>query len=143
MKINFTKKEYRLLLEFMYLGDWMMSSQLDEVKYTEDNEHNALYQKIFSHAKEMGFADNMYFETRIFEELMDETYVDPYDEECFWEVLIRELAQRDAIEQMGEAVYAKLDPMERIKILYTYEKQYRKEFEDFGLSRLKLHKYNA
>ena len=100
MKINFTKKEYRLLLEFMYLGDWMMSSQLDEVKYTEDNEHNALYQKIFSHAKEMGFedlvehspADNMYFETRIFEELMDETYVDPYDEECFWEVLIRELA---------------------------------------------------
>ena len=51
MKINITKKEYRLLLEMLYLADWMMNSQSVERRYKE---HEELKKKIFPLYKEMG-----------------------------------------------------------------------------------------
>ena len=51
MKINITKKEYRLLLEMLYLADWTMNSQSVERRYKE---HEELKKKIFPLYKEMG-----------------------------------------------------------------------------------------
>jgi hypothetical protein len=50
MKINFTKKEYRLLLDMVEIAEWVLnahkSDPSDEIKKYSD-----LYQKILSYAK--------------------------------------------------------------------------------------------
>lgn len=72
MKIHFSKKEYRQLLDLVFLGDWVASAHLDDTKSPYDEIRN----KIYSHAKEFGFDDlivhdkgeDEYFETALFEE---------------------------------------------------------------------------
>lgn len=84
MKINFTKKEYRQLLDLVFLGDWVVSSfDMDGAK----SPYVDIQQKIYSYAKELGCeeliehvrAGNQYFETAQFEsEVMH--HLDAYDE---------------------------------------------------------------
>lgn len=49
MKINFTKKEYRQLLDLVFIGDWVTSEPLDK----DTSPYDALREKIYSYAKEM------------------------------------------------------------------------------------------
>ncbi|MCU7944723.1 MAG: hypothetical protein KZQ87_18800 [Candidatus Thiodiazotropha sp. (ex Cardiolucina cf. quadrata)] len=53
MKINFTKKEYRQLLDMVFLGGWVASP------HREDNSspYETLSEKIYAHAKDFGFDD--------------------------------------------------------------------------------------
>lgn len=82
MKIFFSKKEYRQLLDVMFLGDWVVSG------YSEDDHSpfSELREKIYACAKDFGYGDlieydkgeNKHYETALFEEqgVMDkiETY---------------------------------------------------------------------
>ena len=71
MKIHFTKKEYRQLLDLVFLGDWVAS--VDEEK---PSPYDALREKIYAHAKDFGFDDlieydkseQKHFETAAFED---------------------------------------------------------------------------
>lgn len=47
MKIHFTKKEYRQLLELIYLGDWLASAHSE----TDESPYEAIREKIYSYAK--------------------------------------------------------------------------------------------
>jgi len=87
MKINFTKKEYRNLIDIIYLGDTVLDGALDGKvpdKYVEIRE------KIYFFEKEFGYEDLIeyskefdgYFETGYYEEtsgILD--YIDKYDEQ--------------------------------------------------------------
>jgi hypothetical protein len=53
MKIDFNKSEYRLLLDMVYLADWMLTAY-DETDDPEKAKYEQLSQKVYSHAKEMG-----------------------------------------------------------------------------------------
>jgi hypothetical protein len=71
MKINITKKEYRLLLDVLYLGDWMLTAH-DPEEVSEKEKYQDVIQKFYSYAEEMGFGNlieadkesNKYYETR-------------------------------------------------------------------------------
>jgi len=72
MKIHFSKKEYRQLLDLVFLGDWMASGHLEDT----ESPYEELRNKIYSHAKDFGFDDlivydkteDAYFETALFED---------------------------------------------------------------------------
>ena len=53
MNINFTKNEYRLLLDLVYLAEWMLAAYATE-STPEGEQYDMVIQKIFAHAKEMG-----------------------------------------------------------------------------------------
>ena len=53
MKINFTKAEYRTLIEMMYLAEWMLTAH-DTRKDPDKRKYAELGQKIYSVSKEMG-----------------------------------------------------------------------------------------
>ncbi|KHE66874.1 hypothetical protein [Halobacillus sp. BBL2006] len=140
MKINFTKKQFRTLIELIYLGEWTANSsrEVDRVEKYEE-----LMEYIYSYADKFGFDDlvvhdkklNGHYPTREFEEEM-ENYIDENDEEVFWHQLVTRLAMRDAKNE------GTLHPDQESLITrgFELENEYEEEFETHGLARLKIQK---
>ena len=145
MKIFLTKKEYRLLVDILYLSDWMMHSHLS-VPDKKHAGHVALRKKLLSYYKQMDADDLVtystemgeYFETRNHEDKAHAEFIDKYDEEIFWEELMSRLAARDLISSMGVEKYKAMPGLERAAQLETIEQSYAMEFEHYGLERIKI-----
>lgn len=68
MKIHFSKKEYRQLLELVFLGDWIVTAHQEGKPVSP---YDAIKNKIYSHAKDHGYENlveydkntDEYFET--------------------------------------------------------------------------------
>ena len=151
MKINITKKEYRLLLDILYLGDWMLTAH-DDQEAPEKEKYQDVIQKFYSYAKEMGYenlieadkASNKYYETREYEDTGGtHEIIDTYNNATFWDELVLELAMRDAKEKVGNDAFKKMSPEERIHLLYTLEEQYHDEFAANDLANLRVNKWCA
>ena len=64
MKINITKKEYRLLLDVFSISDWVMNSH--KVGDTPKSEpYKKLEQKFMSYAKEFGYENLLRYEKKL------------------------------------------------------------------------------
>ncbi|OJF94646.1 hypothetical protein [Alkalibacterium sp. 20] len=137
MKINFTKKQYRSLIDLIHLGDMVVNGIR-----TDDTveEYEELREYIYSFAKQMGQEDNikydkeydMHFETREYESGKVQEYIEDYDDEIFWTELASRLATRDTqklIMLTGEIS----DKDEDLKKYWSREDIYQKEFEENGL----------
>lgn len=144
MKIEFTKREYRLLLDIVFMADWVLTSH-DVDAPSENDSYQMLFQKIYSCAKEMGCDDlveevpesNSYGLTRQYE---DESEVferiHEYDDLIFWDELIERLAERDVYNQVPEEEAQRMDAREYWKHSVPLERKYAAEFEKHGLDRL-------
>ena len=145
MKIHFTKKEYRLLLDMLYIADWVMNSH-QLINERSHKEHEDLYNKIKSYYREMEAEDlieysketDSFYETREHEEKTLEEFITPYDEDIFWEELVDRLAKRDVFRKIGIEKYNKMELIERIKTMSEATEQYENEFEEHGLDRVKV-----
>lgn len=141
MKIHFTKKDYLLLLDMIYLSDWIMHAH--EVGIIS-NDYKALRKKILSYFKEMGADDRIeyvndnYYETKEYDELLHEKFIEPYDQENFWEELAEQLASRDAIKAVGMEAFKKMDWLERMDEIDKAKEKYQEEFEKHGIENLKI-----
>ena len=92
MKIEFTREEYKCLLDMLYIAEWILNAH----KVEDDPETKAygeLEQKVYSYAKEMGFenlieyaADHKkYYPTREYEEMgTPMEFIDEFENETFW-----------------------------------------------------------
>jgi len=147
MKIDFTRKEYRRLLDILYIADWVMNAhKVEDDPKTEA--YKELEQKIFSYAKDMGFEDLIeyvvdhgeYFPTRKLEESSPTMeFIGEFENDTFWEELISRLADRDLIKQMGGMKeLSKLPFEERVKKTLALEEKYASEFEKKGLDSLSI-----
>lgn len=109
MKLHLTKKEYKALLDLIALRDRVLHSHV-----VQDNdcstEHRAVMKKVFSFAKEMQ-CENLiehdsqrdeYYETFLYEEDLQEDFIQHYKDATFWEELADRLAKRDAVRELGE-----------------------------------------
>ncbi|MCH9665136.1 MAG: hypothetical protein K0U41_04735 [Gammaproteobacteria bacterium] len=56
MEINITKKEYRLLFDILYLGEWMLTAH-DQEEVPEKEKYQDVIQKFYSYAEEMGYGN--------------------------------------------------------------------------------------
>ncbi|MCP5274262.1 MAG: hypothetical protein H6936_05310 [Burkholderiales bacterium] len=148
MKINITKKEYRLLLDILYLGEWMLTAH-DQEEAPEKKQYQDVIQKFYSYAEEMGYdnlikadkALNKYFETMEYEENSQvNEIIENYDNATFWDELVSGLALRDAQEIEGNDAFNKMSPEERIQLLYPLEEKYHEEFMANDLANLQIKK---
>jgi len=145
MKINIKKNEYRLLLDMVEIAEWVLNSHRtdssDEIK-----QYSELYQKILSHAKEMGFENLItydesldgYYATAEYEESEHMRYIEEFEDDVFWEALPHRLAVRDLVEQVGEKAYTEMEFEERMSKLVELEAFYYVELEDNGIDNLRF-----
>ena len=143
MKINFTKKQFRLLLDLVYAGNMVINST--KIADDESKEHEELQSYIFSFCKDFGFEDlaeldresGKYYETREYEESGIMEFIDEYDGYIFWDQLVTNLAKRDANKKIAARA---TDPSaeDLWKRTFEIEERYANEFEENGLENIKV-----
>jgi len=145
MKINFTKSEYRTLLDVIYMADWILPTH-DTEDRSGTKEYSDLFQKLMSYAKNMGCEDLVGFDEQqkdyaasfIFEEespALD--YIDEFENDSFWAELISRLAQRDALIELKANNPQDVESEDLFTETSKAEEKWSKEFEAFGLSRIR------
>lgn len=145
MKLNLTASEYRLLLDLVYLGEWMACARLESDEHPRVKKYGPLVQKIYSYAAEAGCGElierlresGRLEPTRQFEEDDDLLEViHEYDQDSFWDELIDRLAERDVRAVTGDG---QLPPFkEYLDLAAPIEEKYAREFETHGLGRMQL-----
>ena len=146
MNIDLTKHEYRLLLDFVFMANWMVESHhpggRDDVQ-----EYDMLLQKLYSCAKEMGSEElvhadresNEYTPTRYYEETTRAfDLIEEYNDDTFWDALISRLAERDVYEQVEEDRHDTMGIEEYWERCEPIEEAYYQEFRLRALDRLRL-----
>jgi len=146
MKINITKKEYALLLDIFEMGIWVLNAhQIGEDP--ERDKYLEVEQKFYSFAKDFGYGKYItydkklkeYFATQEFEDKSPaHDYISEFENDSFWEELIRRLAQRDLIRQEGREKYLEMDGKERFTKEGIISEKYSDEFEENGLENLEV-----
>ncbi len=142
MKINLTNKQYRLLLDLVYTGAWLINAHRTDTIKTEYEE---LESYLYSFAKPYGL-DNLvdyvhekdkYYPSLALEESQVREFIDEYDEENFWEELVSRLATRD-IDNGGSipAEEGRSAQETRAMRIWEREDEYSDEFEEHGLDRV-------
>jgi hypothetical protein len=148
MKINFTKSEYRILLDVIYIADWILHAH-DTEDRSDTKEYSDIFQKIMSYAKDMGYKDLVdyderqknYAESFIFEEESPAPgYIEEYEDDSFWSELISRLAQRDALIELKANNQHDVDTEKLYKEILKAEEKWSKEFSAFGLDRICINK---
>lgn len=147
MKIDLTRKEYRDLLDILFVANWVLNAY----RVGEDPRtvrYGKLEQKLLALAKQMDYENlvqyvpehNRYYPTREYEETSStQTFIIEYENDSFWEELTSRLAERDLARQLGgfDRVVA-LSPEELFEKLGQLEKFYDEEFSHNGLENLQL-----
>jgi hypothetical protein len=148
MNINFTKEEYLLLLDIIYMADWILHAHsIGERSETKD--YSELFQKLMIHAKELGCSELIEFNeieqdymlTGDFEEGSAVlNYLDEFEGESFWDELISRLAMRDALIALKVSSAHEVPSELLFPALSKAEEYWSKEFETFDLNRISLNK---
>ena len=143
MKIFFTKKEYRLLIDMISLSDWMMNSNTIGPE-TANLDHILLYQKLLSYSKEMQADDivepdkksGKYYHTNEYDEELHDKYIAPYDEHVFWEELMTALGDRDFLRKFGQERIEAMSRKERFILSERVRDKYIDEFNEHGIENI-------
>ena len=146
MKILFTKSEYRTLFDMIYIAEWMLTAFERPTEATLQP-YAHLAQKIYSHAKEMGWEslvdelpkDNEYMPSATYEQKSGvQEMIDAYDEEIFWDELADRLAERDVYHTLTEEQRQRLSSEAYDKLATPIVDRYNREFAAHGIQRLKI-----
>ncbi len=141
MDITLTKDQYENLMKLVYLGGWLVNSfRTEPIKEFDD-----LQNHIYSYAKDAGLekyvvfdeATGEYFPSDILDDSVDD-YIEAYNEDNFWEDLVRSLGQRDFVRHYGRAAIEEMKSEELVKREDPFIQKYAKEFEQHGLRHLGL-----
>lgn len=133
MQIDLTEKEFRRLLDMVYIGNWILNSTRGSDRF---DDYDQVESRIFSHCKAHGMESlienwngrivpsRAFAEGGIHEAIMD------YEDAVFFDILAEELARRDMdyapiSNQNYEELVARMD-------------EYMEEFEQNGTDRLQV-----
>ena len=98
MEIRMTQKQFRRLLDLVYIGNWVLNSTRGDDRITQYDEVESL---VFSHCLEQGMAKltELYqgeiIPSRAFAEGGIHEAIMAYEDTTFFEILAQELALRD------------------------------------------------
>ncbi len=140
-KVQFTQRQYELLLKLVYLGNWMVNSHRPPEE--EETEYKDLAEFLYSSAKEFGLENLVAREGKSIgpsQELEEDAelngFMDDYNENCFWGELSDRLASRDAIRSCGEVAFEEMDPVEKFNLVCAFEEGYQEYFDKHGLEKV-------
>ncbi|HUX36344.1 MAG TPA: hypothetical protein VMV44_00460 [Rectinemataceae bacterium] len=139
--ISLSRKNLRLLIKHVFIGNWIMES----TKVAPDKDNEEFFEAILAIGKNYNLMEGIEYNERTGRyELSTENErvmmapIEEYQEEVFWQDLVDMLAKRDAVEKHGEAKLADLEPMERMNLIWGEEEKYDDEFEKYGINRLRV-----
>lgn len=149
-KSNFelTKMQYEVLMNALQIAGsvyGVMGDMVDKKYKKQSDKLDELESYLLENAGELG----LYEMVDIFQEkkVVDEEYLNKaiddlseYEEYSFWDNLARKLADRDLLRKLGEEKLRAMDNIEYINAEYPIEDEYHKEFEEYGLDRIKIDK---
>ena len=98
MKLELTKKQYRRLLDMVYIGNWILNSTRGEDRFTDYDDLESL---LFSRAKDEGMGSlaevwrGVVVPSRAFAEGGIHEAIMEYENYVFFEILAEDLARRD------------------------------------------------
>jgi hypothetical protein len=131
MNIDLSEKEFRRLLDLVYIGDWILNSARGEDRFEDYDE---VLEKLFEQCPKVGmdtlvdhwrghaFPSKAYREGGIHEAIAD------YEDAVFFDILAEELARRD---MEGEGIA----PDDETELVDRMEEYYQ-EFEQNGIDNL-------
>lgn len=132
MEIALTPKQYKALVNLVYLGEWMANAQRNPADVVK--EYREVSELLYSRAKDAGL--EAYVEKEM--EPVLEPHIEEYDEDNFWEKLESRLAERDLERQFGREAVQEMSVEEFFTNMQIHEERYARAFEKNGLSGLVL-----
>ena len=133
MNIELTKKEFRRLLDLVYIGNWVLNSTRGNDRFED---YDKVEEKLFSLCEKNGLGtlagswNGRVFPSRAFEEGGIHEAIADYEDAVFFEILAEELARRDmSNEHKNQEDLSELT--ERIE-------EYISEFEKNGIENISL-----
>ena len=125
MELNLTEKQFRRLLDLVYIGNWVLNSTRGDDRIREYDEEES---QVFAHCLDHGMAklvelyDGELIPSRAFAEGGIHEAIMAYEDVTFFEILAEELALKDLGEPTRENYNDILERME----------EYMGEFEENG-----------
>ena len=133
MNVELTEKEFRRLLDMVYIGNWVLNSCRDDDRFED---YDLLEEKLFSLCPEHGMRTLVQrwrghsYPSRAFEEGGIHEAIADYEDAVFYEILAEELARRDMdAEQL---------PQSDTEELARRIDEYYEEFEKNGIDNVKV-----
>ena len=133
MQIELTDKEFRRLLDMVYIGNWILNSCRENDRFQD---YDDLEEKLFSLCPEHGMPTlterwrGHSYPSRAFEEGGIHEAIADYEDAVFYDILAEELARRDMdAEQISQDDTGELN--ERMEEYYS-------EFEKNGSDNVKV-----
>ncbi|MBQ6927813.1 MAG: hypothetical protein IJQ36_05825 [Oscillospiraceae bacterium] len=102
MNIEFTEKEFRRLLDMVYIGNWILNSARGDDRFED---YDDLQEKLFAICAKRGMRALVtsymghYFPSKAFEEGGIHEAIADYEDAVFFDILAEELARRDMVEE--------------------------------------------
>ena len=137
MDLSLSQKEFRMLLDLVYIGNWVINSHRIGEEIIE--EYNELESRIFGECPRAGlpelcsFYEGVAYPTKEYADGGIHDVIDMYDDDTLFELLAEELAMRDfrlanrQVEDEYDEFNAKFE-------------EYMEEFEESGVDNLFLDK---
>jgi hypothetical protein len=125
MELKVTQKQFRRLLDLVYIGNWVLNSARGDDRITEFDEVESV---LFSKCREVGMEkltdliDGAEVPSKAFAEGGIHEAIMEYEDTIFFEILAEELARRDVIadggaeddaEQINDRIVAYIAEFER------------------------------
>ena len=133
MELNLTQKQFRRLLDLVYIGNWVLNSTRGDDRIREYDEVES---RVFAHCLDQGMAklvelyDGELIPSRAFAEGGIHEAIMAYEDVTFFEILAEELALRDL--DADQATAENYDEvMERME-------EYMGEFEAHGTDHISV-----
>ncbi|MDD6199871.1 MAG: hypothetical protein PUB93_01200 [Firmicutes bacterium] len=133
MQIELTNKEFRRLLDMVYIGNWVLNSTRGDDRFQD---YDDLESKLFALCRTNGMRvlaedwNGTVIPSKAYEEGGIQEVIAYYEDNVFYEILAEELSRRD----MG---YADITDDNYPEIVSRMD-QYMSEFENSGLDHLVL-----
>ena len=135
MNIELTTKEYRRLLDIVYIGNWVLNSTRGDDRFEDYDNVESL---IFSHCAELGMdklyenCDGVILPSREFEDGGIHEAIADYEDAVFFEILAEEFSYRDMD-------YAPIDVSNYDEFNRRVD-DYMEEFHEHGLDNVEIEK---
>ena len=133
MQLELTEKEFRRLLDMVYIGNWILNSCRDDDRFED---YDNLEEKLFSLCPEHGMRALVQrwrghsYPSRAYEEGGIHEAIADYEDAVFFDILAEELARRD----LG---LENSDPEDATELTNRMD-EYMAEFEKNGLNTINI-----